>query len=426
MACRKSSARTSNPGAKARDISRARRRPMPSKLAVLTDFDGTITRTDVAEAILEEFAPASWWDIEELHRARKIGTRESMARQFALLHAKQADLIRFVDDHVEMDDTCRGFAAFCQRRKIPLEIVSEGLDFYVRHLMRRWELRLPLRTNPSIEILGRRRSFGGTAGNLSRAAACLGVKTSLASFVGEDFPSDYRKALRKDGVDLTDLRPIRGATTPTAWIFSDSAGNQMAVIDQGPMKEGLRLPILRHSVVDVELVHLGTGRPQYYMRIARLAAERDRTIAFDPSQEIHYVYTPRLFRTLLRHTAYFFGNEAEIIQAKRFLRVTSTEGLLRFASVVIVTLGSLGSVLHARDGKIRIPRVPPTRVADVTGAGDAYRAGFYAGLSRGFDLRHCGILGSSVASFVVEAEGTQTHLPTWTQAVQRARKYAPF
>jgi sugar/nucleoside kinase (ribokinase family) len=285
--------------------------------------------------------------------------------------------------------------------------------------------RLP-RPNTSIEILGRRRSFGGTAGNLTRAAARLGVKTALASFVGEDFPSDYRKALRKDGVDLTDLRSMRGATTPTAWIFSDSAGNQMAIIDQGPMKEGVRLPILRHSVVDVELVHLGTGRPQYYIHIARLAAELDRTIAFDPSQEIHYVYTPRLFRALLRHTAYFFGNEAEIKQAKRFLRVTSTEGLLRFAPVVIVTLGSRGSVVHTRDGKIRIPRVRPTRVADVTGAGDAYRAGFYAGLSRGFDLRHCGILGSSVASFAVEAQGTQTHLPTWTQAVQRARKYAPF
>ncbi|TLZ65345.1 MAG: carbohydrate kinase family protein [Methanobacteriota archaeon] len=285
--------------------------------------------------------------------------------------------------------------------------------------------RLP-RPNTSIEILERRRSFGGTAGNLTRAAARLGVKTSLASFVGDDFPADYREALRKEGVDLTDLRAIRGAATPTAWIFSDSTGNQMAIIDQGPMREGVRLPILRHSVADVELVHLGTGRPRYYARIARLAVELDRTIAFDPSQEIHYVYTPRLFRALLRHTTYFFGNEKEIAQAKRFLRVTSTQGMLRFASVVVVTLGSRGSVVHTRDGKIRIPRVQPARVSDVTGAGDAYRAGFYAGLSRGFDLRRCGILGSSVASFVVESEGTQTHLPTWTQAVQRARKFATF
>src|SRR2546430_8718387 len=57
-----------------------------------------------------------------------------MDRQLALMHVKQVDLIRFVDDHVEMDDTFRDFAAFCQRRKITLEIVSEGLDFYVRYL----------------------------------------------------------------------------------------------------------------------------------------------------------------------------------------------------------------------------------------------------------------------------------------------------
>jgi ribokinase len=284
--------------------------------------------------------------------------------------------------------------------------------------------RLP-RPNTSIEIETRRRSFGGTAGNLTRAAARLGVKTSLASFVGEDFPSDYRDALRKEGVDLTDLRAVRGSTTPTAWIFSDRTGNQMAVIDQGPMK-ATRLPILRHSVEDVELVHLGTGRPQYYSLIAELAARRNRTIAFDPSQEIHYVYTPGLFRTLLRRTTYFFGNAAEIAQAKRFARVTSTEGLLRFTTVVVATLGSRGSTVYTRDGKIPIPRVRPRRVVDVTGAGDAYRAGFYAGLSRGLDLRRCGILGSSAASFVVEAQGTQTHLPTWAQALQRARKFASF
>jgi len=123
---------------------------MASKLAVLTDFDGTITRTDVAEAILDEFAPATWWDIEELHRARKIGTRESMVRQFALLHAKQSDLLRFVDEHVEMDESFPDFAAYCAGRGILLEIVSEGLDFYIRHLMRKWDLRIPVRTNHAV------------------------------------------------------------------------------------------------------------------------------------------------------------------------------------------------------------------------------------------------------------------------------------
>lgn len=128
---------------------------MPTDLAVLTDFDGTITRTDVAEAILDEFAPPAWWEIEELHRARVIGTRESMVRQFALLRVKQADLLRFVDEHVELDETFRAFATFCGGRGLPLEIVSEGLDFYVRHLLEKWGLPIPVRTNHAVFDEGR-------------------------------------------------------------------------------------------------------------------------------------------------------------------------------------------------------------------------------------------------------------------------------
>lgn len=123
---------------------------MPSKLAILSDFDGTITRTDVAESILEEFARPEWWEIEEQHRARTIGTREAMARQFALLRAKRSDLIEFVERHASLDETFRTFAAFCEARGFVLEIVSEGLDFYVNHLLENWGLRIPVRTNRAI------------------------------------------------------------------------------------------------------------------------------------------------------------------------------------------------------------------------------------------------------------------------------------
>ena len=114
---------------------------------MLTDFDGTITRTDVAEDILEAFAPHEWWSIEEEHRARKIGTRETMVRQFALVRAKEADMLRFVDEHVALDETFPPFVAACRERGIPVEIVSEGLDFYLRHLLERWRIDVPARTN---------------------------------------------------------------------------------------------------------------------------------------------------------------------------------------------------------------------------------------------------------------------------------------
>jgi nucleoside kinase len=280
--------------------------------------------------------------------------------------------------------------------------------------------------NTTIQILGRRRYFGGTAGNLARAAGRLGLKSTLASFVGGDFPPDYREALRRDRVDLRDLRVVKGANTPAAWIFSDPRGNQIAVFDQGAMMDAPGRALQQHSVRDVQLVHIGTGRPEYYAKVARFAEELNRPIAFDPSQEIHYVYRPAPFRSLLARATYFFGNEAEVARARRLVRATQTRDLLRYVDVLIVTRGDRGSEVFTRGSRTHVPRVKPRRVVDVTGAGDAYRAGFYAGLARGYDLRHCAILGSSVASFVIEEKGTQTNLPTWSQALHRAESVASF
>lgn len=282
------------------------------------------------------------------------------------------------------------------------------------------------RPDASVAVLDRERHFGGTAGNLVRAAARLGVKASLASFVGADFPDDYRRALKKDGVDLRDLRTVPGASTPMAFVFSASGGQQMTVFDQGPWKAAARLPVLRHSIRDAELVHLGTGPPRYYAKVARLAEELGRPIAFDPSQEIRYVYDRRGFGTVFRKARYFFGNRAETALAMRFMRVTSVRELLRPAEAIIVTRGARGSAVYTREGKFAIPAVRPRRVREITGAGDAYRAGFYAGLSRGYDLRRCGILGAAVSSFVIEEKGTQTNLPSWSQTVARARRHATF
>src|SRR2546425_11811026 len=120
---------------------------MTAKRAVLSDFDGTITRVDVGEAILEEFAPSQWREIEELYRARKIGTRESMALQLALVRADREEVLRFADRIAVIDETFREFVEFCQARGLVLEIVSEGLDFYRQHLLQKRDLHVPLATD---------------------------------------------------------------------------------------------------------------------------------------------------------------------------------------------------------------------------------------------------------------------------------------
>src|SRR5207245_10092849 len=85
---------------------------MTAKRAVLSDFDGTITRVDVGEAILEEFAPSQWREIEELYRARKIGTRDSLGLQLALVRAVRQGLVQFVGPVAVIGGRWREFVEF--------------------------------------------------------------------------------------------------------------------------------------------------------------------------------------------------------------------------------------------------------------------------------------------------------------------------
>src|SRR2546425_1978603 len=130
---------------------------MDRPLAVLSDFDGTITTSDVAEDLLARFAPREWEEVERLHRARVIGTRETMARQFALVRAGREELVEYARRTATMDKAVPAFVQFCRSRHIPFEIVSEGLDFYLHALIKSWSLDVPVRTNRAVFDGGRGR-----------------------------------------------------------------------------------------------------------------------------------------------------------------------------------------------------------------------------------------------------------------------------
>jgi len=128
---------------------------MDRPLAVLSDFDGTITVEDVAEVLLARFATGEWEEIERLNRAGVLGTRETMARQFDIVHATREELADCFRREARMDPTVPSFLRFCTSRGIPFEIVSEGLDFYLDELMKMWGLDVPVRTNRAVFEDGR-------------------------------------------------------------------------------------------------------------------------------------------------------------------------------------------------------------------------------------------------------------------------------
>lgn len=276
--------------------------------------------------------------------------------------------------------------------------------------------------NTCVEMKDRAEHFGGTGANLARIAASLGVKTALASHVGDDFPARYMDALRRSGIDTTDVVKVRGRRTPFIIIISDKEHNQMGFVDQGAVLEQERLPIRTHTVDSSKFVHIGTGRPSYMLKVARRAKARKKTVAFDPAQELHYVYTPESFRHIMEYCDILFANMAELTRAKEYLNLKEDQELLSYVDMLVNTRGKEGSRILTEDDEIRIGTISADAVVDTTGAGDGYRAGFYAGLSRSLPLEECAWMGAATASFVVESVGAQSKLPTWEMVQRRAAR----
>jgi sugar/nucleoside kinase (ribokinase family) len=276
--------------------------------------------------------------------------------------------------------------------------------------------------NTCVELVGRREYFGGTGANLARIAAALDVKTALASHVGDDFPDEFKRALQSGGVDVTDVIKVRGQRTPFIIMISDSGHNQIGFVDQGAVREQDRLPVRTHTVDSSKFVHIGTGRPSYMYKVAKRAKWRKKTVCFDPAQEIHYVYTPETLRQILEYCQVLFLNSSELETAKRYLNLEDDRELLSYAKVIVHTRGSEGSRIITDDDEVYVGAISPDKVVDTTGAGDGFRAGFYAGLSRSLPIEECAWVGASAASFVVESVGAQSVLPTWEMIQRRAAR----
>ena len=63
--------------------------------------------------------------------------------------------------------------------------------------------------------------------------------------------------------------------------------------------------------------------------------------------------------------------------------------------------------------------MPPTRIVDPTGVGDAFRAGFMKGLARGAELEVSARMGAVAATYALEHLGGQSHAYTWPEFLAR-------
>ncbi|MDE2058137.1 MAG: HAD-IB family phosphatase [candidate division NC10 bacterium] len=103
-------------------------------LQVLCDFDGTITKVDATDAVLETFALSAFREWEGRWERGEITSRECLSRQVELIRADRAELVQFAAE-LPVDEGIVTLNQRCIERGIPLMIVSDGLDLIIETVL---------------------------------------------------------------------------------------------------------------------------------------------------------------------------------------------------------------------------------------------------------------------------------------------------
>ncbi len=260
------------------------------------------------------------------------------------------------------------------------------------------------------------RQRGGVAPNIAYTMKLLGGEPIILGTVGQDF-GDYRQWLELNGIRTDHIVEIPHKFTASFFVSTDEDQNQIASFYTGAMADARNVSLAERGLTDVELVIVSPNDPQAMLNYTDEARRLHIPYAYDPSQQ-----TARLSGEDLRRSipgaAYLMVNEYElaVIQEKTGWDL---DRIRSEVDVLVVTEGERGSVIFQGSQAVRVPPAPPERIAEPTGAGDAYRGGFFAARSADLPLDVCGRVGSLCGTYVLEHVGTSNHHFSLEEFIQR-------
>jgi sugar/nucleoside kinase (ribokinase family) len=253
---------------------------------------------------------------------------------------------------------------------------------------------------------------GGCAANVGVNVAKQGVDVSVVGKVGEDYWGRFvREDLASRGVCTDRVRVSRETQTSQTMILLCKGQDRRFVHTFGANGEFRASDIDPGCLEDAAVLYVGGYLVMPGMLPAELAAlfrsaqEQGIKTVLDVVVPTGFIYRGEL-EPVLPHTDVFMPNddEAELLtgevdpvrQARRLQALGARQ--------VIVTMGGEG-LLYTDGDRLHQARHFPSEVVDQTGAGDAFCAGFIAGMVLGEDLHGCVEYGSVLGASCVRSIG---------------------
>lgn len=262
---------------------------------------------------------------------------------------------------------------------------------------------------------------GGIGGNIAFGLGKLGSSSYLVGAVGADF-ADYRSWLEQHSVRTEHVYVSPTKHTARFICTTDADHNQIASFYAGAMAQAgtIDLPGVLGAIGDVRLVVISPNDPTAMLEHTRACRTLGIPFAADPSQQLARMAGPEI-RELVEGASLLFTNEYE---RELLMQKTgwSADEVRSRVGTWVVTLGAKGlSIQVGAEPAIDVPAHDIASPLDPTGVGDACRAGFIAALRAGLDLQRAGELGCTLASYALEAIGTQEYTFTVDDFTARVR-----
>ena len=106
------------------------------KTLVQCDFDGTLTQEDVSFLILDAFGSRDWRQLLTQYREGKISVGYFNMKAFAMVKADKQTVLKFVKSKAKIRAGFHELLAYCHEKGFEFVIVSNGLDFYIKTILR--------------------------------------------------------------------------------------------------------------------------------------------------------------------------------------------------------------------------------------------------------------------------------------------------
>ena len=260
-------------------------------------------------------------------------------------------------------------------------------------------------------------SSGGSAANTIAGVASFGAR---AAFVGKVKDDELGKAFAHDIRSIRvafDTKPATdGPSTARCYIMVTPDGERTMNTYLGAAQDLRPSDIDEQQIAAAGVVYLEgylwdpPQAKEAFVKASQIAHKNGRRVALTLSDAFCVDRYRAEFLDLIRKATVdiVFANEHELRSLYETADFeTGARALQQDAELAVVTRSEKGCVVIDRNGMTAVSAAPVEQVADVTGAGDLFAAGFLVGLARGKDHQAAARLGALAAAEVIQHIGAR-------------------